>query len=530
MNAKHCIAIGFFVAALSFLAVPVPAADSGTGEGGIPSTAVARLKIDNGTAWVRSGDSGNWEEAATNYPLVERSRVSVPQGSEAEVQFRGNQILHLRGGTEVDIRQLGEKEVSYRLRNGRADLSLPKADFAPVRVKVPGNREVQVDMPGRYSLSIDRGTTRFVVRSGEGAVAGGEGSPTAVHEGEEASIGNRILVNRTDYTAPAEAPQVALTEPEQEAGVPPEVAGELQQYGDWVPTPEYGYAWRPYVDQDWEPYYYGRWVWISPYGWTWVAYEPWGWWPYHTGWWWSSPVYGWVWCPFHSFVSFDFVFGRSAFFGHRARFFPGNVRFFGRGGFVRWVPERPGQIESRSRFSSRNDTSLARWNRPVERGTVMFRGAEGRLVDWGGTRMRGANRAVGRPSFFREGNGGVGRARSGNYGNGVPSIGRGGGTRPFSGGGGRISAGSGTRGVPRGSYVARAPMSQPAGISRGFARGGSNVYRGGFRGSYSGGNRGYGGFRNSGGGENQGFGGGPRGSFGGGERGFGGGSRGFRGR
>jgi len=92
----------------------------------------------------------------------------------------------------VDIRQLGEKEVSYRLRSGRAVLSLPKEDFAPVRVTVPGNREVRVDTPGRYSLATERGTTRFLVRAGEGAVTGEDGSPIPVRAGEEASIGERI--------------------------------------------------------------------------------------------------------------------------------------------------------------------------------------------------------------------------------------------------------------------------------------------------------------------------------------------------
>ncbi len=140
MNIQRCIAIGTFAVALSVLAIPARAVEAERDDGGIPSTAVARLKIGKGTAWVRSGDSGEWQESSHNYTLAERSRVSVPQGSEAEIQFRGSQSLLLRGGSEVDIRQLGEKEVSYRLRSGQAVLSLPKEDFAPVRVKVPGNR------------------------------------------------------------------------------------------------------------------------------------------------------------------------------------------------------------------------------------------------------------------------------------------------------------------------------------------------------------------------------------------------------
>jgi hypothetical protein len=54
---------------------------------------------------------------------------------------------------------------------------------SPVRVTIPGNREVRVDTPGRYSVSTDGGTTRFLVRAGEGAVADEDGSPIAVHAG-----------------------------------------------------------------------------------------------------------------------------------------------------------------------------------------------------------------------------------------------------------------------------------------------------------------------------------------------------------
>lgn len=330
MDTKRCIAFGILTVFLLAPAAPVLAAGPEKEEDGIPSTAVARLKIGKGTAWVRSGDSGEWEESADNYPLVEQSRVSVPQGSEAEIQYRGSQSLLLKGGSEVDIRQLGEKEVSYRLRSGQTVLSLPKEDFSPVRVTIPGNREVRVDTPGRYSVSTDGGTTRFLVRAGEGAVADEDGSPIAVQAGEEASIGEEIRISRVETAAPEPIPEATLNGPETEAGVPPAVAGELRQYGEWVPTKEYGVAWRPYVEDDWEPYYYGRWTWLSPHGWTWVGYEPWGWWPYHTGRWWSSPVYGWVWCPFRSFVSVQFAFGHSIFHGHHARFFPANVRFAGR--------------------------------------------------------------------------------------------------------------------------------------------------------------------------------------------------------
>jgi len=500
------IVLFLLILALSFPAVPVIAAGADKEEEGIPATAVARLKIHMGTAWVRPADSGEWEEYSSNSPVAERSRVSVPAGSEAEILFRGSQSLVLRGGAEVEIRELGEKHVTFRLQSGQVALSLPRDEFAPVRFRVPGKREVQIGEPGRYSLAADGAATTFVVGAGEGTVAGEGAAPIPVKAGEEASIGKEIRVGRADSKAaappapPAEGP---MTDAERQAGIPPEAAGELRDYGRWVDTPEYGYVWSPYVADGWTPYYYGRWVWVYPYGWVWVAYEPWGWWPYHFGWWIDYPAFGWVWCPFRSFVSVDFVFARSRFFFHRAFFFSANVVFRHDGRFVRWVPARPGTTVSRAPFS-RGDTRLTQWNRPLARGAVMVRDAGGRLAAWQGP-----------------GGAGIGGSRAG-AGVGVGRSADGRSMRSFAGGGGRVPA------KPNGiAGIERSPGGRPG--DRAFA-GSAGPRAGGapppnFNGGFRGGERPFRGFE---GGASRGFGGGGFrgsgfvGSGGGGFRGMGG--------
>jgi hypothetical protein len=71
---------------------------------------------------------------------------------------------------------------------------------------------------------------------------------------------------------------------------------ELDSYGEWVELPPYGRVWKPYVTQDWRPFYYGHWDWTAP-NWTWISYEPFGWIVYHYGNWYYSGAYGWVWIP-----------------------------------------------------------------------------------------------------------------------------------------------------------------------------------------------------------------------------------------
>lgn len=73
---------------------------------------------------------------------------------------------------------------------------------------------------------------------------------------------------------------------------------ELSPYGTWIQDPQYGYVWRPDVDQrEFRPYYTnGRWV-MTEYGNTWVSEYDWGWAPFHYGRWVTDRYNQWLWIP-----------------------------------------------------------------------------------------------------------------------------------------------------------------------------------------------------------------------------------------
>ena len=73
---------------------------------------------------------------------------------------------------------------------------------------------------------------------------------------------------------------------------------ELSPYGTWIQDPQYGYVWRPDVDQnEFRPYYTnGRWV-MTEYGNTWVSNYDWGWAPFHYGRWVINNYRQWIWLP-----------------------------------------------------------------------------------------------------------------------------------------------------------------------------------------------------------------------------------------
>jgi hypothetical protein len=73
---------------------------------------------------------------------------------------------------------------------------------------------------------------------------------------------------------------------------------QLDRYGDWRETSDYGYVWQPRQAQSrtWRPYTDGHWV-YTDVGWTWVSEEPFGWATYHYGRWARLRNIGWVWVP-----------------------------------------------------------------------------------------------------------------------------------------------------------------------------------------------------------------------------------------
>ena len=172
----------FYIAAAiaAFILAGVPPALAQEGENpeeGFSAYAVARVKVLDGSVWVRPSDGGDWEEYSSNTPVPPYSRVSVPDGSEAELQFHGGQFVLLTSGTDLEVRDLEEGKSDFRLRAGEIRFDLPPDDFAPVSVRVPGGALAQFPVPGRQWITVTDGNeTRLVVRRGSAVVTleGGE--------------------------------------------------------------------------------------------------------------------------------------------------------------------------------------------------------------------------------------------------------------------------------------------------------------------------------------------------------------------
>jgi hypothetical protein len=116
---------------------------------------------------------------------------------------------------------------------------------------------------------------------------------------------------------------------------------QLSPYGQWIQRPDYGYVWRPRVEQGFSPYETaGHWV-FTDVGWTWFSDYQWGWAPFHYGRWYFDPSYGWVWVP-------DTEWG------------PAWVAWRRSSGYYGWAPLSPG-ITITAGFGGSFDIPSERW-------------------------------------------------------------------------------------------------------------------------------------------------------------------------
>src|SRR5262249_15525448 len=170
------------------------------------------------------------------------------------------------------------------------------------------NGAFTIGTTGYYRLDITDDTTTFITRrGGRATLAPAQGEQVGIVSSEEVVIQGGDAAHVETYAAPEldawDNWNYARTDHLMDAVsaryVNPSVYGvdELDHYGTWRETPDYGPLWVPTsVPAGWAPYSAGRWVWDPLYGWSWVDDAPWGWAPCHYGRWVHATGY-WAWAP-----------------------------------------------------------------------------------------------------------------------------------------------------------------------------------------------------------------------------------------
>ncbi len=279
---------------------------------------VARISFIEGSAEIQRADCLDWERAVINLPLVEGDSIVTDRESKLEIQFDKNSYLRLDGNSHLKILTLRNEGTAVSLLQG--NLSLRLFDFdkkktffeidAPkttVAIQKEGLYRIDASSGAEVKIKTIEGETRvystdsgFTLRTGRSAVIQVEGAM--------AGDWNFSIILSDEWDEWVEERDRKVIEKLNRANYGRFYddllygAEDLEEYGNWIHTKEYGWVWKPYdnivkIYSSWSPYRYGHWRWIPPFGWVWICDEPWGWVTYHYGRW--VYVNGWVWLPHH---------------------------------------------------------------------------------------------------------------------------------------------------------------------------------------------------------------------------------------
>lgn len=294
--------------------------------------ATVNLVISGGDQ-ICTGEDGRVEIQADHGRTVRISRNSYLQF--ASFSLANSRISLLSGTTTFQLVSLDPQEATPDKTNL---VPGPEVDGSAFEVNTPAVA-ITLSPPGNYRVNVrDDGGTEVIVREGKAevyrkeigniivrggsqfAIEGIDSTTFAVQQARDADDWDHWNVRRWTETGLRAEKMVGSG-----SGFMPEsIAGssDLDRYGEWLETAEYGRIWAPSgVAATWAPYRVGYWRWYPTFGWTWISHEPWGWIPYHYGRW-TWHLDRWFWVP----IGRAAVLGRPALVG---RWAPHQVAFFG---------------------------------------------------------------------------------------------------------------------------------------------------------------------------------------------------------
>ncbi|MES2402882.1 MAG: DUF6600 domain-containing protein, partial [Pseudomonadota bacterium] len=283
--------------------------------------------------------------------------------------------IRINNDSAFDFLNLDQDNVQVELSQGTLNIAVRQlAQGENFEVDTPTVAFV-ASTAGTYRIDDDPSGTGSMVTvfQGSGTVYGENGVSRQVAAGTSyrfndstlASVETNSLPQPDDFDRFCEARDANYNRyaQQQQQYVPPDMIGgdDLDQYGQWDNTPDYGTVWYPSsVPADWAPYRNGHWAWIDPWGWTWVGDEPWGFAPFHDGRWvYVRSRWGWMPGPVH--VRPLYAPALVAFVGGSGLSLSINI---GGGGPVGWFPLGPRDVyvpwfhASRNYFTNVNVTNI----------------------------------------------------------------------------------------------------------------------------------------------------------------------------
>jgi hypothetical protein len=276
-------------------------------QAGDPPGRVARLSDASGQVWLYSQDDNEWVAVDRNRPLTTGDRIATDNDARAEITL-GSTTLRLDAATELEIVQLDDSTYRVHLQGGSVAARLRSPQSLAEFALETDEGQFRVQAVGRYRFDRFDQASELTVYNGQ-AVFEGQNSALPLTPGQHAQFWldasgaaqyNMVEPARDAFAAWNDGRDRAESRPVASVRyVSPEMTGadDLDRYGQWEQSPDYGPLWTPAnVAVDWAPYGAGHWAWVRPWGWTWVDAAPWGFAPFHYGRW-VNYRNRWCWAP-----------------------------------------------------------------------------------------------------------------------------------------------------------------------------------------------------------------------------------------
>jgi hypothetical protein len=270
-----------------------------------PPGRVARLGYLQGSVSFQPAGESEWVEAAPNRPMTTGDKLWADKDSRAQLEL-GSAVIYLNSNTGVSLLNLDDRTAQIELSAGSINVRVRELNRDDVFEIDTSNQAFSALQPGRYRVeaSEDGSYTVVSIRDGEGESTG-NGQTYTIRAGQRATFQgtNSLNAQVEDLRGPDDFDNWSYgrdrryDDSRSSQYCSRDVVGyeDLDENGDWRPSPGYGDVWYPHVGADWAPYRDGHWAWIDPWGWTWVDDEPWGYAPFHYGRWLSvDGRWGWV--------------------------------------------------------------------------------------------------------------------------------------------------------------------------------------------------------------------------------------------
>ncbi|WP_434514688.1 DUF6600 domain-containing protein [Dechloromonas sp. ARDL1] len=312
-----------------------------------PPGRVGRLSYLEGDVGFKVDRKEQGGAATLNWPVSSGAVLDSGRNGRAEVWI-GSTAYRLSRDSEVEFPVVDDHRVDVRLSGGTLAVTVLDRDQADdVEVMTPDGN-VRFLTPGRYRINVYAERSELTVLAGRATFENGRRT-LPVAAGQMAVLdsdgGERLEAARAydgfdQWVAQRENATLADTA---RRHVSPHMTGyqDLDAYGDWRTTSDYGTVWYPRgVASDWAPYRHGRWAWVAPWGWTWIDQAPWGFAPFHYGRW--ALIAGrWGWVPGRIVARPVYAPALVGWVGN-----PGwNVSFsFGSAPAVGWFPLAPREV------------------------------------------------------------------------------------------------------------------------------------------------------------------------------------------